>query len=155
MKSHKNIVLASGIIFLSIAVVIGLAIRKYNQPVDVSNTVLPPVTLEMQPLTKDVSTPKAGAAKPKEDYTKVSAEYVGRTIQFNESCGATPSKAVFKVGTKIMLDNRGSLAREVVIGTHRTTIPAYDYMIYTLSTAGTLSVNCDSLKNVATLTIQP
>lgn len=154
MKGHKSIVLASVTIFLITALFVGLAIRKYNQPADITNTVLPPVTLEMQPLTKSVSTPKAGAANPKEDYTKVFTEYTGRIIQFDEQCRAFPSKSTFGIGTKIMLDNRGSLDREVAIGTHRSVIPAYDYMIYTLSSTGNLSIDCGPLKNTATILSQ-
>lgn len=156
MKSGKNTILASLIIFVALAFVAGVIIaKKYNPQIfDDMPELTPPTTLKNEFLVNPINTPKAGAAKPKEEYSKIIADYAGRTIQFDQECRAFPSRAVFPVGTKIMFDNRGSLDREVSIGSHRSTIPAYDYMLYTLSSIGEISISCGPLANTATLLSQ-
>ena len=142
-------------LFVGLAILIIFAIYKWNIPKKSSTPFPEPITLEPQKFAKSTSIPKAGNAVPKGEYTKVILDYQGRIIQFDEFCRAFPSKSVFKTGTKIMLDNRGSQEREVIIGTHHSIIPAYDFMTYILPSIETLSIDCGPLKNVATIISQP
>jgi hypothetical protein len=155
MKGSKDYIAIAGIVLVLIIFCIILVSRiSRNSRTTPAPEIIPPITLEKQNLAKITTTPKAGVAKPKEDYQKVLASHQGRVIQFDEQCHAFPINSSFKAGTEIMLDNRGSLDREVTIGNHHSTIPAHDYMLYTLNTTGTLSLSCGPLLNSATILSQ-
>ena len=84
--------------------------------------------------------------------------YEGKRIQLGMDCQATPSNLALKNNTKIMIDNRSSLAREVEVGDTRMTISPWGLKEVTLS-SGTLPitwyVDCGDSQNVASLLIQP
>lgn len=151
-RSHKKTLLTSSIVFIVLAVVISIGANKWSK--SDTETPLSPVTLEEQSFAKSIVKPKAGVQNPKKDYAKIIERYEDKIIQFDEECRAFPSKAVFRAGTDIMLDNRGSSDREVSIGSHHTIIPAYDFMIYTLSSEGEMYVSCGPLKNTALIISQ-
>lgn len=82
----------------------------------------------------------------------------GRRIQFGEDCAATPLTANYKVGTKILIDNRSQTAKTFTIGTAKYPIAAWGYQIYALNTTKdlptTVSVDCGAKQNVLSITLQ-
>ncbi len=90
-------------------------------------------------------------------YSDAVTEFGSRRIQFDSTCKATPNQVTFKSGTQIMLDNRGSAATTVTIGSSSYALPALGYKIATLGSTTapkTLYINCGKLKNVAQILLQ-
>lgn len=89
-------------------------------------------------------------------YTAAMTKYAGRRVQFDSRCIASPVKSSFKDGTKIMLDNRGSAATRVVVGSMAFDIAAYNFAFLTLSATefpATYSVDCGGVKGAAVITV--
>jgi hypothetical protein len=89
-------------------------------------------------------------------YTSALSKYADRRISFSTTCQATPAKVTYKSGTKLMIDNRGSVTHQIRIGSALYTIPAYNFAFILLSSdkAITHTVDCDSNKNVSSISIQ-
>ncbi len=85
-------------------------------------------------------------------YTSAYAKYAGRRMQFDSRCQASPATLTVADGTKVMLDNRGSMTNRVVVGDKAYEISAYNFSFVTLTT-GTYAVSCGSNTNAATITV--
>lgn len=107
-------------------------------------------------------TPTAAAVRrptptPKLAYDAAVREYEGRRIQLDTECSAIPSRATYKNGTTLMLDNRSGQARTVLFNLVQYTIPAYDYLVVSAVASTTPAVtylDCGQKQNVAQITIQ-
>jgi hypothetical protein len=89
-------------------------------------------------------------------YTAAYTKYGNRRIQFSSKCQASPVKAEFKDGTKIMLDNRGSVSQRIAVGDQAFMIPAYNFAFLTLSADElpmTYSIDCGGVAGVASITV--
>ncbi len=118
------------------------------------------------PFAKSTPTPKTAAKKPAgatgsayqtEVYSQLVNEYADRRIQFDDSCQAKPANTTFKVGIKIMFDNRSAQPRTIKIGNITYSFTPYGYRILTLSSQNlpdALSINCDSSVNVGRILLQ-
>lgn len=100
------------------------------------------------------SAPDAPAATL--SYTNALDQYGDARIQLDKDCRANPTSATFKNGTSIMIDNRASVTRSVVVGSSFS-IPAYGFKIVKLSSSTlpvTWGIDCDTSKNVSAILIQ-
>jgi len=102
---------------------------------------------------------KAGSTTPvsSKSYTELVMEYEGRRIQFDDRCQVVPKDPTFKNGTSIMLDNRSSIARTVVVGGVKYDLVAYGYRVITLSSSSLpkeLAISCGSSGNVGKILLQ-
>jgi hypothetical protein len=89
-------------------------------------------------------------------YTAAYTKYAGRRIEFSSKCQVSPVKAEFKDGTKVMLDNRGSVSRRIAVGDQAFVIPAYNFAFLTLTAEKlpmTYSVDCGTAAGVASVTV--
>lgn len=89
-------------------------------------------------------------------YTTAFTKYGANRVQFNSKCQASPIKSEFKDGTKIMLDNRGSVSQRIAVGDQAFMIPAYNFAFLTLTADElpmTYSVDCGSAAGVASITV--
>ena len=88
-------------------------------------------------------------------YTAALTKYGTRRIAFDSRCLATPARATFAAGTKIMLDNRGSQAARIVVGDSAFSIPAYNFSFVTLSdvSGSSYSIDCGTNRGAATITV--
>ncbi len=77
--------------------------------------------------------------------------YKDKRIQFGSNCVPVPYYVVFKVGTKIMLDNRYNQTRPVYLDDYKYTLAPYGFKIVTLTTTAklphTMRVDCGTGKN--------
>jgi hypothetical protein len=64
------------------------------------------------------------------------------------------SKQGYKVGSEVLLDNRGSSPAIIKFASSVYNLGAYGYKVVTLSSLGEYTVDCNDRENVATLTIQ-
>lgn len=90
-------------------------------------------------------------------YEQALKEYLGRRIQFDQNCKATPSYVTFTSGTKIMLDNRSPLAKTFLVGPNSYHIAAYGFAVITLTSntlPQTFYINCGQLNNAARILVQ-
>ncbi len=90
-------------------------------------------------------------------YTQLVEQYGTNRIQFDQDCNATPKSAVFKNGTRILLDNRSNQARTISVSGSNYSLVAYGYRVVTLSSPSvpmTLNINCNTKFNVGTIQLQ-
>lgn len=89
-------------------------------------------------------------------YTVAFQKYAGRRVEFSTRCQMSPKVATFQSGTKIMLDNRGSIANRIIVDDKMFQIPAYNFAFLTLepgSLPTTHVVGCGSSNNVGSIVI--
>src|SRR3989344_1388777 len=104
---------------------------------------------------------KTAAPKPTQQaltYEAAVNQYENRLMQFNQSCGASPSYMMFKNNSALMIDNRSSVKRTIAIGEKSYALNPYGFLIVTLTSKtlpGSLGVNCDKQYNVAKISLQP
>jgi len=89
-----------------------------------------------------------GTKTPVLSYTAAVKLYGDKRIQFDENCVVSPTNPSFKVGTKIMLDNRSSKKRSISLDSQYYSIGAYDFRVVTLNTSSKLPhevlIDCDN-----------
>lgn len=127
-----------------------------TRPSPTAVAVTPTPGEEVQPSPTPTGTKKP-TPTPKLSYDAALRQYEGKRIQLDAQCTATPSQAVYKSGTQIMLDNRAGQSQSVLFNLKRYTIPAYDYIIVSAvsdSTPGVTYLDCGQKQNVATISIQ-
>lgn len=95
---------------------------------------------------------------PRLSYTAAVKLYKDKRIQFSEQCVAVPFYMTFTEGTKIMLDNRANVSRNIYVDGVKYVIAAYDYKVITISTAKKLPyamrIDCGTGKGNATILVQ-
>jgi|GEM_PF-844385 len=109
--------------------------------------------ISTSPAAKLVVSNDADLALP---YTSAFTKYAGRRVQFDSRCAASPKSTTFANGTKIMLDNRSSVAHRITVGNKAFDIGAYNFTFLTLeakTSSTTYSVDCADAKGVATITV--
>lgn len=107
--------------------------------------------------TKTVNPTPTGTPFNSLPYTQLREQYMGRRVQFDQYCQASPSVMSQKNGTTIMLDNRSGDARKVAIAGITYSIPGYGWAFATLRSSvlpKTYTINCGSAVNVGSVTIQ-
>jgi hypothetical protein len=113
--------------------------------------------------TEDISTGSIHAAPsgmqaPVLGYEQALAEYASRRVQFDTNCQAKPANATFKNGVTLMLDNRSPEARTIHMGSFGDySVKAWGFKIVSLTSAvlpNAMAVDCNSLQNVAIITLQ-
>ena len=150
--SKKSIGLIVGAVVLAIIAL--LTIRYGQQPSpynDAKQIVSTPTPAQTPP-----AAPQPAPAK-KISYETAVNTYGKNRIQLDSACQAHPTAAVFKVGTKVMLDNRAAVSRKVVFNTVTYNIPAYDYVVVSMTAPAypaTAFIDCGSAQNVARITIE-
>lgn len=89
-------------------------------------------------------------------YTKALAKYAGSKISFNSRCAASPTRLELENETKVMLDNRGAQPITIRFAGQQFSVPAYNFIFYTLQEAelpAVYSVSCGDVKDVARVTV--
>ena len=152
------------VVVISILLVVGAIIfkMKHTNSVpsrSVSEEVAQPTIKESsedqkKPKTQTQQAPTIIVTSVQPTYESLKTEYQGRTVEFGESCVATPSSSTFKAGTAIFLDNRSGVARKIEIGNVVLSLTAYGYTNVVMSQVGTYQVSCDSMKNSGSIIIQ-
>ncbi len=95
-------------------------------------------------------------------YTQLFNQYIGRSIQFNDLCQGQPGQMVIKRGTQILLDNRSSIPKTILLDKQSVSLAAYGYKVVTITTDKSLpyslGIDCRSAngsgENTTTLNIQ-
>lgn len=106
------------------------------------------------------SVPKTSAPVPEKaiPYTEAVNLYADKRIQFDANCLLSPNYIAFKIGTKIMLDNRSSQTRPVFLDGKRYDLEPYGFKIITLATTAslphTIMIDCGSGKNNGRIILQ-
>ena len=106
---------------------------------------------------KPVAKKSTATPTPSGNYTQLVKEYEGKRIQFDERCQVTPQNPTYKNGTSIMIDNRSSSPRSVMVGGTKYDLVAYGYRVVTLSSSSLpkeLAVSCGSSGNVGKILLQ-
>lgn len=114
-------------------------------------------TAEATPVATATEQPPATKPTPKLSYEQALKKYGSNRIQLDANCQAIPSRAVYKNGTAVMLDNRAGVSRKVVFNLKSYTIPAYDYIVVSASASkipGVTYLDCADRQNVATINIE-
>jgi hypothetical protein len=160
MNKQKITYLAIGIIIIVAAFILWQVQKNPNQ--ETSQQLNPPPIAESQNTATEPppapapeqKAPTKTPTKPVMSYTEAVKAYEGHRIQFDNACQATPFSVTYKVGTKLMFDNRSNQTRKITIDGKSYSIPAYGYQIITFNNLGTKYANCDTSKNVLTVLIQ-
>lgn len=91
-------------------------------------------------------------------YEAALALYGDNRIQFDSKCLATPTFPTFKIGTRIMLDNRSGKKAVISLDGTDYAIGAYGYTVVTLRTSASLPhtvyVDCNNGENNARILLQ-
>lgn len=108
--------------------------------------------------------PNVGTTNPDREGTSVSnagkyadlvLKYEDRTLQFNNECQVSKQNTKgFKVGTDVLLDNRGDKSIKIVIGSKTYNLKPYGYRVIDLGSVGTYQVDCNERFNVLTVNVQ-
>jgi len=136
-------------------IVLGIFILVINKPkedkkVEEAPTTIDSTNTEVKKTTTSTVAPTGAVSL---SYSQALTKYANTRIQINASCQMTPLKAVYKVGTSVMLDNRSDTSKSILFNGTRYTIAGYGFKIVTLNTAKTFQVDCGSSQNVATFTV--
>lgn len=152
--------LTGGIVLLLVVVIVVLSTRSPEKTEEVTID-----TPEQSVIDTDQKSPVSYTkpavttvpVDPKLSYTEAVQAYGGNRIQFGENCLATPANAVFKNGSKIMLDNRANQSKVLTIADVSYTVGARDFVVAALSISGeseSIMIDCGSMQNVATVVVQ-
>jgi hypothetical protein len=152
-------VLYTGVCILIVFVIIILSLTYWKAPLTITTNTpnQQDTTTPTTPTTNKVNTPVATLS-----YTQALKIYADKRLQFsydkNNICLVTPNYAVYKKGTKIMLDNRHSQQISISVGGVVYNVKGYDFKIITLTTTAPLpysmAINCGFGKNNATIILQ-
>ena len=158
-KENQTVVLSVGGVVLVIAIIIAAAVlRSPKESGEVSiNEPAGQTALEAEVQGPAHQSPAETPAAPKMSYGDAVLKYGDRRIQFGENCNATPASSVWKNGTEVMLDNRSAETKTFRVSGLSYTVAARDYVVAPFD--GTknpqeILIDCGSMQNVATITIQ-
>ncbi len=155
-KNKSNEILTWGIILIVAIVAVVVFNNWSGSPAQNQQqaTTTPTGTQSSQTTGTTKTNPNLGPASI--SYQDALALYSNARIQINTQCQATPTTVTFKNGSKIMIDNRSSIAHSIKVGS-TFSLPAYGFKIVTLSSAtlpATWLIDCDTHQNIATISIQ-
>lgn len=155
LKDNKKAVIGVVILVIVAGFSVNALVKKDKAPVD--TTPIEEVTPEVPApvVRKPGSKPVPVQVVDNRSYTEVSAAYKGRTIQFDGECRVPVfPQSVFKVGTDVLFDNRGSKAANVTFAGASFNLPGYGFKVVSLDREGLFTVDCNAQQNVATLNVQ-
>ncbi len=155
LKNNKKVVAGIVILVIIAAIVVNAVSKKPEAVVD-TTPIEEQKTEDVQaaPVKPRVST-KPTVTVDTRSYTEMIVAYKDRTIQFNSQCQVPPlTQRGFKVGTDVLLDNRGSQPAKIVFGGVSYTLPGYGWKVVSLDAPGDYKIDCNNLQNVTTLTVQ-
>lgn len=98
----------------------------------------------------------APKAKPQITYSQALMLYKDARMQFGPACQANPTRMAVKNGAKIMLDNRASTTRTIVIGGERHSLAPFGFSIITIYSnflPANLSIDCPPAENIALIIV--
>lgn len=163
ISQGKNLVIFK--ITVSILAVVVLAIIFASAPKQpVIEQDMPLVDLSQGEVVETVVLPKTKKpsvsnvqAPSKISYQEALVLYKDSRLQLSSdnSCSPTPKRMSVLNGSKMMIDNRSSQARNVTVGSNYQ-IPAYDFIVVTIKTNNVPSeimVDCGAQQNVATIVV--
>lgn len=156
----KNTKLALGVVVIVIiGALLAFGAGKKKTPVsEIPNTNLPESSVENSSKPNKSSRSSTTSAivttVDTRSYSELISAYKGRTLQFDSACQVHMSKQGYKVGSEVLLDNRGSSPAIIKFASSVYNLGAYGYKVVTLSSLGEYTVDCNDRENVATLTIQ-
>lgn len=84
------------------------------------------------------------------EYSQLKNDYdkVGRLIQFDSACNASPTRIIVKTGYKVMIDNRSSIPKTIAIDGRSYNLSGYSYEILIMNATKTLpydiGIDCKS-----------
>jgi ABC-type transporter MlaC component len=150
----KNVKLLIGAIVILVAIF--LLVKKPSKPEPVvteeNKEVVSETKSENQ--TPSKTTTNTNTNKERLSYSEALLKYKNSRIQFDQACQAIPANQTFKVGTKVMFDNRSPKATTIAIDSNVYLVEAYGYEIVTMNREGSFTANCNNQRNVLTLLIQ-
>lgn len=164
--NNKTLGWIFGILVVALVIVLALRAKHDGQPLVGTDSSYTESTTEgtVEETTEDVTTgsvhvPTTGVAPVPMSYQTALSTYATTRIQFDTACQATPNAATWKVGTKIMLDNRSPEARVIHLGSiGDISVKGYGFKIVTLSLTGlgtnAIAVDCGAKQSVAIITVQ-
>lgn len=158
-KENQTAVLSVGGVVLVIAIIIGAAMLRGPKDSGVSITE-PEGETALVPQVQGpayVANEEVTVAPAKPSYDMALAQYGDRRIQFGENCAAAPTSSVWKTGTEVMLDNRSSESHLFRVNGVAYTVAAYDFVIASFTSTKSpdeVLIDCGTMQNVATITIQ-
>ena len=111
------------------------------------------------PIPSATPTPTASPTTAgKLSYSDAIKKYGNYRIQFDQACQAHPNNITFKSGTKVMFDNRATVARTINFNGTKYRIASYDYEVINMVSPNgypaTVMVDCDKSQNVASVLLQ-
>ena len=118
---------------------------QVSESVSPSATLAPGKTATPRPTTSTLT------------YSQAINLYVGKRIQFDQLCKASPANSTFKNGVNIMFDNRSGDARTITIDGKAYSFAGYGWRIIYLSSKTlphTVKMNCGSTTNVGQIILQ-
>ncbi len=131
--------------------------RQTVEPVTINQTSTGNQAVIEPESVQDINSQDIGAGSVSISYKNALIKYADRRIQLNPTCQATPTNVTYKDNIGIMIDNRSPQTRTVKVGT-TFTIKPWGFKIVVLPDvylkSKTLMVNCDKLKNIATILVQ-
>lgn len=95
-----------------------------------------------------------GSAANELGYQDALLAYQGRALRFNANCRTTPVTIIMPPKNVIMLGNDSQYQRAVTIGERVYVLAPYDYVLASFNTTGQYNVSCDSVQDVAIISIQ-
>lgn len=146
IKRRNNTLFAIGIVIL--VVILALVVGKKKTDAPAAET--PIVTEENTETTTEGTMPVPGS------YQDALEAYIGRSVQFaltDGVCSGFPTTQVFKVGSRVLLDNHGTEPVTVVFQGKTVTLKPFHYATMPLSTEGTFAFKCAD-KDVANVVVQ-
>lgn len=155
LKNNKKIVIGGAAIVIVAALVVNAIVKKPKEVVD-TTPIEEQKTEDVQPApSKPRVVTKTPVVVDNRTYTDLVTAYKGRTVQFNEQCQVPLfPQVVFKVGTDILLDNRGPKNIQVTLAGTSYSLPGYGFKVVSLDSAGTIVVDCNTQQNVAVINVQ-
>ena len=157
--NKKNVTILISIIGLILILSLILYLVSYRPSIDLRNTNADKDNQQDQKEeVNNTNSNEINTVPVKLPYGQAVNVYIGKRMQFDPNCTATPSYQVFKKGDVIMLDNRSSSDKKISLNGKSYNIKAYDYTLTTLTTTAqlpyTILIDCDGKQNVATINLQ-
>jgi hypothetical protein len=152
----KNLVMSYAVIAVVALAIIGGGVYWYAQTKNIYAP-LSPTNTQAGTNTQAPNVP--AKTTPAISYSEALKIYADHRLQFGFNsynyCTVVPNNAVFKKGTKIMLDNRAGKQITVYLDEQPYNINKYDFKIATLTTSAalphTIKISCGTEKNNASI----
>ena len=150
----KNVKMLIGAVVLLVAIFFLVKKPSKLEPVinEEKQESVSDVSSEAKTPTKN--TTSTNTSSEKLSYGDALLRYKSSRVQFDQACQAIPANQTFKVGTKVMFDNRSPKATTIAIDSKVYLVEGYGYELVTMNKEGSFTANCNIQRNVLTLLIQ-